>query len=273
MKKAALIAPLALACATAAAAQQQSTDWELLVDPERRLTVATTAFDSGLAVGVRCMNGSFQVLLAGLPPAEGETRRIGVTIGDDEEGEPSRWNVATNSTTALSTFPAPLAREMREGGRMQVLVPDGAGQGRNLRHVVELPVSNTAVDEVLTACGRPLRDARDDEIAALEDTGLPKDIQWARPPRAEYPAGRTYTRGFATLTCLTQSDGRVTDCVVETEHPHDGGFGKVMLDSMKDARVRNNLDPNGPVPTGLIAFQANFTMEESSSSGSRIRRR
>ena len=48
----------------------------------------------------------------------------------------------------------------------------GGGEGRNLRHVVTLPPSAAAINEVLTACGKPLTDPRDAEMAAINPDAI-----------------------------------------------------------------------------------------------------
>ena len=264
-----LFAAAALAVALPASAQEASADWDLMREPDKKLTIAFLAFDNGLSIGARCMNNSFQVLISGLPPATGTTRTLKVAF-QEEAFQDQSWNVAETPSVAISDLPSPLARDIREGGKMQIIVVGGAEGGRNLRYVLDLPASSGAVDEALQACGRPLVDPRDAELKALGDDGLPLDIEWARQPRPEYPSGRTYTRGFATVTCITSPNGALRDCVVETEHPLDGGFGAEVLYATRSARVRNKQD--GSVPPGMISFRTNFSMEETTmGGGGRIR--
>ncbi|MND98748.1 hypothetical protein [uncultured Brevundimonas sp.] len=248
-------------------AQTGTDDWDMNRDPAQKLVMAYTAFDNGLGIGARCSNGSFQVLISGLPPATGATRNLGIALQDAEVAD-QRWNIAENPTVAISDMPSPLARQMRKGGSMQVVVPAAEGDQR-LRYVLDLPASSTAIDEVLQACDRPLVDARDAELEALQADGLPLNLEWARPPRPNYPEGKTYTRGFATITCLTRSDGGVRDCVVETEHPIDGGFGEAAIDATRRARLRSK--DGGEVLPGMIGFRTNFLMETAPVTGRRLR--
>ncbi|MGH7018446.1 MAG: hypothetical protein ACREEY_01115 [Brevundimonas sp.] len=263
-----LAAAVSSLLAPPAQAQEATADWDVNRDPSQKLILAYTAFDNGLGIGARCINGSFQVLISGLPPEAGATRTLKIAFQDDDFDD-QRWNVAENPTAAISDSPSPLARDMREGGKMQVIVPGGGEGGRNLRYVLDLPASSAAIDEALQACGRPLVDPRDAELDALADDGLPRNIEWSREPEPTYPQGRTYTRGFATVSCLTQPDGRVRDCVVETEHPIDGGFGQAAIEATRRARLRNK--DGGEVSPGMIQFRTNFMMESSLSPGSRRR--
>ncbi len=264
--------------AAAAATAQDSEDWDLLVQPENQTTVAYTQFDNGLLLAARCQRGIYQVMFGGLPagPAVKEfhksNRVLIIGIGDEKEAE-QRFLLGENPSVAFSELPAPLARQMREGGRMTIVVPDGAEDGRNLRYVVELPASNAAIDQSLTACERPLVDPRDEELDALADDGLPVNLAWKRMPQPEYPSGRTYTAGFAVVTCVSQADGRVEDCVVETEYPVDGGFGAAAMRGTRKGRLENR-GGEGPVPTRLIVYRVNYSMSDPAfSTGSRLRNR
>lgn len=229
-------------------------DWDLIRDPQNKLTIAVIAFDSGLGIAVRCHNRAYQALIAGLPPVEGERRTLRIVFGDKEEAV-SSWNVALQNDTAVSDFPAPFARELRNGGRVQIIVPDGGGPGRNLRHVLQLPASTAAIDETLTACGRPLVDPRDAELEEIGPTGLPFNLEWKRVPRPDYPGGRTYTRGQAVLTCVGEQDGRLRDCEIESEHPMGGGFGEAALRSTRAARTTPLDRPR------RIGFRINFRLD------------
>ena len=270
-------AVLSLAAATAAAAQD-SDDWDLLVQPENQLTVAYTQFDNGLLLAARCQRGVYQVMIGGLPAApevkdfNKSNRILVIGIGDKKAAE-QRFMLGDNPSVAFSELPAPLARQMREGGPMTIVAPGGGEGGRNLRYVVELPASNAAIDQSLAACDRPLVDPRDRQLDELEDDGLPISLAWKRMPMPEYPEGRTYTAGFAVITCLSQADGRVDDCVVETEFPVDGGFGAAAMRGTRKGRLENRGGGDGPVPARLIAYRVNYAMTDPAfSTGSRLRR-
>lgn len=271
-----LAAILAIAVAVPALAQDAEADWDLLIQPENRLTAAHTLYDNGLLLATRCHQGVFQVMIGGLPEAPpakdllSAQRTLGIGI-DDKPVVDYRFMIGQNRQIAFAELPAMLARSMRSGGPMEIVV-SGAGEGgRNLRYVMELPRSNTAIDQTLADCGRPLVDPRDAELEALPDDGLPKNIQWRKKPDIYYPAGRTYTAGFAVTTCMARPDGRVTDCVVETEFPADGGFGAAAMRGARSGRLENK--NGGPVPLTRISFRANFDMEVSSNerTGTRIR--
>lgn len=264
--------------AASSALAQDSDDWDLLIQPENQLTVAYTQFDSGLLLAARCQRGVYQVMIGGLPAAPQSkdlhkaNRTLVIGIGDEEEAE-QRFLLGDNPSIAFSELPAPLARQMREGGPMTIVAPGGGEGGRNLRYRVELPASNAAIDQSLAACDRPLVDPRDQQLDELKDDGLPTNLTWKRLPQPEYPEGRTYTAGFAVITCLSQANGRVDDCVVETEFPVDGGFGAAAIRGTRKGQLENRGGGDGPIPTRLIVYRVNYSMSDPEfSTGSRIRR-
>ncbi|MNY67053.1 hypothetical protein D3C86_2045670 [compost metagenome] len=74
------------------------------------------------------------------------------------------------------------------------------------------------------------------------------------------------------MTCLGRPDGQLSDCVVETEFPANGGFGAAALKATRSGRLVNR--DGGLVPLTRIVYRTNFRMDSGSdpSTGSRIRR-
>lgn len=256
MKRAALMGLLAIGSPSLA---QNADDWDLRRDADSELVVAYSAFDNGLAIGARCSQGAYQVAIAGLPEISGDTRTLRIGFAS-ETVEDQTWYVATEPGTAISSFPAPFARKLREGGRMDVVVPGGGEGGRNLRYVLNLPVSSRAIDESLAACGRALVDPRDAEFEEFQEDGLPAGIDWAVEPRPQFPAAAR-GNGFVTLTCVTQADGRLRDCVVEAEYPLRSGFARAALRSIGRSRLQTTDDPTQPLPVRMAAFIITFCVD------------
>lgn len=259
-----LLAGLIAALAQPAMARQAQ-DWDVVRDPAKQTTLVFTVFDVNLSIAVRCVGDSYQALIAGLPPTEAASRPIGVAFGDDAIDEQT-WNVAEDSRIALSGLPARFARRLRKGGALKLRVPGGAEDGRNLVYALDLPASGSAIEESLAACDRPLVDPRDEITAAVDGASLPSGFSWARQPEGEYPDSR-YASGFAVLSCMNDPVGRLRDCVIETEHPQDGGFGPAALRSLRRARVQATDIPDGPLPPRLIVFRTNFRLEDGFSTG------
>jgi len=250
-----------LACAVAlpALAQDAPADWDIFQDPGKKLLVAYTRFDNGVSLATRCADGGFEALISGLPPAgSAASRPLRIAFGDANLAE-TRWNVAIDDTVAVADLPAPFARELRAGGRLRIVVPNGAQDGRNLMYDLELPASSASIDQTLSTCGRPLVDPRDAELEALPEDGLPTNLKWGVRPEPRFPETR-YARGFAVITCVTNPSGSLRDCAIESEHPRDGGFGASTLASARRARLRNVADPEGPVPTTRVLYRTQFVV-------------
>jgi len=240
---------------------QDAADWDLTVHDRQKVTVATIQFSNGLGIAVRCVEGSYEAFMEGLPAAAAaaSTRTLRIGIGDEPVAN-STWTVADEPTIAVSSLPAPFARSLRRGGRLQVVVPGAGENGRNLRYVMDLPESTTAIDQTLATCNRPLADPRDGQLADMGESGLPGDLVWSRAPRPSYPGASRYASGFAVLSCLTTAEGSLRDCVVESEHPHKGRFGQAALRSTGEARLALAGDVSAPVPLRQITFRTNFRM-------------
>ena len=249
-------------CAGGALAQDApaDADWDLVKDEAKKTTIAYVTTTAGLSIATRCVNGGYSALLVGFPetPRRTKTRALGLTFRD-EEGSEWRWNVTTDRTAVVADFPAPFARELRQGGRLQIVVPDGAGPGQNLRYDLELPASGSAIDQTLSACDRPLVDPRDLELDAIAEDGLQVGMRWDRRIRPTYPFRSRYAEGFAVTTCVAQPDGTLRDCVIETEHPGDGRFGEAVLKAARDATVA--YDGDQPTAPRMMAFRVNFIMQ------------
>jgi len=261
MKKAVVALAVALSAGSAVSQDAPNTgeDWDLVKDEAKKTVIAYVTTTTGLSIATRCVNGGFSALLLGLPetPRRNKTRPLGLTFRD-EEGSEWRWNVTTDRTAVVADFPAPFARELRQGGRLQIVVPNGGGEGRNLRYDLELPASGSAIDQTLTACGRPLEDPRDRELDAIAEDGLQVGMRWDRQIRPRYPSQSRYAEGFAVTTCVAQPDGKLRDCVIETEHPGDGLFGEAVLKAARDATVA--YDGDQPTAPRMMAFRVNFIM-------------
>jgi len=252
-----LIALLSLLAVSPVVAQDAVPDWDIARNPEDRLVTAAIPLTTGLGLVVRCSGRTYEALILGLPEVEGDTRQLDIAFGD-EPLHPETWNVAVDQTVAVSSLPAPFARELRKGGRMQIRVPNATGDGRAVRHVLDLPPSSAAIDETLTACDRPLDDPRDALIENPGPGGLPSGVSWVRAPRPVYPVNFAYARGFVSLSCLTTREGALNECVVESEYPSDGYFGEAALRSTRNARVGVTDAPGQAVPIRRIVFRINF---------------
>lgn len=269
----AVVATAALLLSASAPASGQARDeaaghdWVVKRTREPQSTIAIAAFNNGITLMGRCMHNSFSLILTGLPaaPEPAISRHLILVVGEDVE-RPYVWNIAAaDRGAALSRVPAILARRLLQGGRLQIIVPSDPGTPRT-RYVVDMPRSSTGLEEVLTQCGRPLVDPRDDEI--LGDGGpLTRGIEWDRIPQLQMPpaaARGIHTSGFATLTCGIATGGRLSDCEIEDEFPAGAGFGLAARRAAATARVslsEHGRQTNHPFEGRRIVYTSRFSSQ------------
>lgn len=261
MKRFLSLAAIAAVALPAFAQDSAEADWEVIRDPAKKSVVTYIPVTSGLLLGVRCVDGAFDAIIGGLPtyPQGRPTRPLHLAFGDEPLHE-TNWSVTTDRTVAISDYPAAFARSVRKGGPLKIMIPGGAGDGRNLRHDLVLPASSAAIEETLTACNRPLEDPRDALLPDIEDRGLPAGLNWARAPRPTYPR-TNYASGYAVISCVVAPDGRLNQCQVESEQPAKSRFAEAALRAIPDARLTSTTEPTGQIRPRMIAFRANFYME------------
>lgn len=253
-------------------APEAAEDWTLTSVPDRKAVVAMIDFSSGLNIAARCVDGVYDLLITGLPEAEGRvfSRELGIQVGDDEEPYISVWTVGARRDAAFSRIPAPVARDLAQGGKLQVIVPATATAPRT-RYVMELVPSSTAIEQTLTACGRPLvdpREARSDQIDGNGQDGLPDTLQWQIVPRPTFPPpvnDRMPREGYVVMSCVVQGDGRLTECLSESEQPPGFNLGRAVQRSLFQSKIRlsDRAAAAGlPLAGRMVRFSVNFKLQE-----------
>jgi hypothetical protein len=232
----------ALAIATAAPglslAQDAGDDWDLVQDPERNLTMAVLAYDSGPAVAVRCLGGAFEVIVSGLARFDDQTTSLKVGFGDEELRSTHWWPTETPGlfTAAHS---AQLARRLRDGDPLTITKPVEEGE-TGVRYVIPLVPSPAAIDTTLAACDVPKHDPRVGEDA-WDSTLASDQITWDRIPSPNYP-DLAFSRGEyqarVYFSCVAMPSGELRQCQVDSQNPANMGFDRAMLGSMRDARMK-----------------------------------
>lgn len=211
-----LIALIVAAVGAPAPAQQASEDWDLGRDAERNLVIAAVTFET-FGIAVRCRDNVLSVVASGVPVAEG-SRIFKYSMG----GEPERnttWVGTRRSQTAFAIWPASVASDLRQGGRLSLGVPDG---DHIKRITVDLPPSPSAIGQVFAACGRELPD---DDHAEPDQENLGA-LVWRQRPQPSFPSRTNADAGLAALLCNVDARGRLRRCKVESEFPEGGGFGR-----------------------------------------------
>lgn len=245
--------------------EDRSDDWTLTHLADGAGLAAGAMFDNGLTLLVRCQNGVLDLMIGGLPEATGRTgmREIGLAT-DSDEPRMTTWTVGTQRSVAFSRLPALVARNLAKGGDLQIVVPT---DGRRMRYLMPLDPSSTAIEQVLTSCGRPLVDSRDNGLHGNGQDGLPTPLEWARTPRIEFPTpvgDRSPRTGYVTMTCMVGAQGRLEDCQIEAEHPGGYNLARQVLRGIRSGRVRLNEDGRAaghPMEGQIVAFSINFVLQ------------
>lgn len=241
--------------------QDAGDGWDMTVDASTRLTMASVTYASGQSLAVRCRAGELDVVVGGLTPDGGKSRYVEAALGDRPADMQNWFNIA-DGAVVFSGTPAFHARSLRHGGEMRFGVgPSGLNPQVTRRYVMDLPDQSDGIDQVLTACGAPLADPRDD-LPRYNTLVLPEgESPWARLPRPEFPQAAQSAgvmTGFAVASCIVGAGGRPLDCRVEKESDPRAGFGNAMLNALGSARLRMSGEraaAPGQVVVGLFRFE------------------
>lgn len=198
----ALIALLAFSGAGAPLLQEAGTDdWEFAENAARSLTIAAVRYDDGKAVVAQCRAGELKLVINGVTVAADALPHYDASRADGRR-DVQVWTAEGGALT--SDAAARDARFLRGGGALTLRT--SGGQGPNTRMTFDLPTEHANLDRVLTACGKPVEDARD-SLA-----------RYVAPPPAEtpdrQPKSRSRPTGYTDLSCIIR-DGRYRDCRVE----------------------------------------------------------
>lgn len=253
------VASLSILLATPASARQAGDDWDLIVDESQKMMLAVSAYSTGQTLAVRCSDGDLELMLSGLPPLEGQNRRIEATYSDGRV-ESGLWLSSGNGSLVFSPVPRIDARRLRQGGPLKLAAAVAADPEAPLRrYALDLPARSAKLDQVLAACDADRTDPRED----LVRWSVPPDAWtgfWRRQPTPNYPdAAVQVGAGFAVFSCVTTGDGRLTDCRTERESHHRRfGFGEAAVRSLREARIAPADDggpPAGRLVIGTIRFR------------------
>lgn len=252
---------VAFAASSASARQAASDDWNLSADQGRNLMLATVAYSSGQTIAVRCQDGTLDVIVTGLPALEGRTRFLETSFGD-RPAERGPWAAAADGTSVLSMSPVPTARRLRAGGPVKLSVAvDAANDGPLRQYAFDLPAESASLDRLLDSCGVPTSDARDDLPRWTPARGSTGNY-WRRMARPEYSDvayGAGIKSGYAVLSCIVYAEGRLNQCIVESEGPRRAGFGPSSVRAMGAARVLLP-EEGGPPPGQVVVFTLRFQL-------------
>lgn len=232
--------------AAVATTQQADDDWDLVAQPDGQLTTASVDFGANL-VAVRCRSGVLDVLMSGVPVSASVNRRLEISVGGIHD-EKQVWTSTPGGTVVSPPNPDRIARQLRAGGELNVLVEATNTRGVPTpgvaphRYRLPIPASAAAIDRVLTACNRPLNSARD----AIAHSGV---VNWRTPPRIVFPEQARRDRveqGMVTLSCIVGAQNQPQDCEVVGAVPAGHGFEEAAIRATRNAQLDARRDPVEP---------------------------
>ncbi|MGZ9114054.1 MAG: energy transducer TonB [Brevundimonas sp.] len=233
--------------------QEVVDDWDLTTDTGQQLTLATLNFGTN-QIALRCRAGALDLMLTGVPPTDAALRPVRVTAGPIHD-ERQLWFTWSGRPIASSGEPERLARQLRAGGELDIVLEGTAPGERSHRYRLPVPSSATSVDRVLTACSAPLSDEWD-----LRPRAEPGLIVWASQPRPDFPSlamERGLEQAEVRLVCLVAAEGALDDCRILSETPAGAGFGRSAQRSAERARLGLPED-EGSVIGKVISFTIRF---------------
>lgn len=238
------IATLSLAALAFPAQAQQTDDWDLREDADRKLTLATLEFEGAPGLGVRCLDGALAVLVTGVGPLP-EGGRFSMSTSGRSVG---LWRELPDGLGLYNAAPLIAARDLMRGGEIVIDTP--IANAPTKRYRLAGPVDSAAVRRVLEACGRPTVDLRDD-LRRLE----PAEIKWERRVAPDFPeaaASNGVRAGEVVMSCIIGATGAFEDCRVESETPAGNGFGQSALRAYRQARIA--AQPGGADIVGSLSI-------------------
>lgn len=211
---------------------QSADDWDLGVDPVRKLSIASVRYSTGATLRVQCRDGALAVALGGV--AAPAARRQGVSEQftrrlSDGSTDSSFWESSSTGDGWLSAQPARDARSFRGGGKLSMTAtPEGSAP---VEIDLELPTTSVNLHAVLEACGQsapsPFDDARD--VGENLTGGVAIEIRGYEP--------RPGQSIQIWVTCLI-SAGRLSDCQSERQIPANPRAGAETARHANGERLR-----------------------------------
>lgn len=265
-----LLTVAAAAACLAPAAQAQ--DWQPL-EAGRGVTAVAVQWDSGAALAVQCRRDGLSAMLRLVHPVQPSASLPypTVPITHDHPGGERRqtWLLNPDGGAAFSPTPERFARRLLAGGDLQlVITPDEAPRQR---YPLSLPTDSAPLSGVLEACDVPLEHPLDNppktiSTEAPTEGEAPPAVAWTRRPSGTdlarfFPneALRRGINGRATVSCLVQATGRITDCEVISEYPRGAGFGQATV-RVLERGLEMGASDGGPLPEGAAGARVEIPL-------------
>lgn len=210
--------------------QDPESDWDYAVAEGNISSVASIGYSSGLVVSVTCYGrGTIDVVMTGLPPAEGDRYSIRLSRSD---GRTTTLPAAILNSGMLSVdYDERIARIMRGGGELVMRLERMHSPPVVVQ--VDLPKQHANLDRVIEHCGRRLDEPRD---------ALPILVDLRSVPRATFPPARRSRTGSSEwarveISCVVSTGTRLEDCQVEHREGANSSYGSAVARAYEGVRV------------------------------------
>lgn len=208
MPRLTVLSSLLVLLGTATTASAQDTDdWDFIADSAKNISIAGLQFSGGVSVNVQCSSDHLNLILGGLPNSVEPLRAISMTR---ENGAAQRSYLTLVPDSALwKSDDVRAVRFLRNSGK--IIITSAVGDHHSMRMEIDLPAQSNNLDRVLTACGYPLNDPRDQLVDVV-------DLLVTRPVLDMPPFSTRYTVVRVELSCIV-SEGRLSACQSDHETP------------------------------------------------------
>lgn len=181
---------------------------------------AAVQWESGAAIIGRCQGGAFSLLLGPVHSYASSSRSHFRLNGG--EWEPVSWAASDGARALFSKTAARMARKISAGGTLELRFTED--DRPPVLYQLEITGSGAPLLDVLSECGLPLSDPRDElQIVDAPDwTALPGGHDLA----FHYPDPDSGREGEGTVLCTVTDTGVPRDCEITYDSPPGAGFGQ-----------------------------------------------
>lgn len=261
----------AVLCAGPSTALAQDVDdWEFAEDAARELTVATVRYDNGPSIVLTCQAGSLTTLLVGMP-AGTDKLELNATRADGR-ADVQVWLAVDENGAYESAVAARDARFLRGGGAYAVRTAEGVAPA--FTATFDLPSVSASLDRVLTTCGWPLTDARDQlarasSAVSFRDPDAPPPrtrrrqqsrsltLQRRPSPPPPAPSSSTLLPAEQQISCIVR-DLQLTDC--RADHPATAASGRAGADALRGTQRRPLFGDDPAAAEGKVLYLTGGTV-------------
>lgn len=225
-----ILSLLALLGPATGAAGQDTDDWDVVVDSDQNLIVAGVQYAGGVSINVQCHSDRLNLIITGVPTSSEPFRAFSLTREDGLSRK--AYLVPAPDGVHWTSEDARAVRFLKSSGK--VTITSAAGETHPVRVEVDLPTQSTNLDRVLTSCGYPLTDTRDQLSAVTEFLLAPPRFDMPESAMDRFPRHATAVR--VEISCLI-SQSRLSACQSDHETPRAPEVGVATARRANGTRV------------------------------------